>query len=231
MQDNSNINLQNIRLNTNNDIQFERNIWLEYFIKIFVMVPSICYLCGNTKITVYQNNSLANPFIGRCTNCHCRKYYYLRDKTFFSLFPKTIVSTILYIMKLWILEKKNAVEIYHKIKIEAPNLNLSLDKIREILMKLRYFIAHYLKDTYILEDISQPNEFHHFAIDESDFTKIDGSILWVIGIINTHNKLLRLQLSFNRDAETMKKIISCHVKPGNIIVSDGWGAYQCLDQP
>lgn len=92
-----------------------------------------------------------------------------------------------------------------KIKREAPNLNLSQDKIREILNKLRYFVAHFLKDIYELEDISQKNEFHHFAINKTDFTKIDGSIIWVIGIINTHNKLLRLEISFNIDAETMRK--------------------------
>ena len=72
---------------------------------------------------------------------------------------------------------------------------------------MRYFIGHFLKDTNVLEDISQQNEFHHFTIDESDFTKIDDSIIRVICLINTHIKLNRLKISFYRDAEIMKKIM------------------------
>ena len=41
----------------------------------------------------------------------------MREKTFFAIFPKTNISTILYIMKIWLLEKKNAKDIYnHKFK-------------------------------------------------------------------------------------------------------------------
>ena len=40
MQGIPNINLQNIQVNANNDIQFERNSRLAYFLKIFIMVPS-----------------------------------------------------------------------------------------------------------------------------------------------------------------------------------------------
>ena len=147
------------------------------------------------------------------------------------MFPKTNISTILYIIKLWISENKNAVQIYNKIKSESNNIDISIDKIREILRALGHYIAHYKKDSYSLEEISTRNVFEHFAVDESDFVRVGGKIFWVIGIINTHTKKLRLELSFERDTSTMKKIIKNLVQTGNIIVTDGWSAYLWLDLP
>ncbi len=66
---------------------------------------------------------------------------------------------------------------------------------------------------------------------ESDFVKINGNILWLIGIINTDTKHIRLEISYNRDQHIMKKIISAHVKRGNYIVSEGWTTYDWLDNP
>ena len=40
---------------------------------------------------------------------------------------------------------------------------------------------------------------------------------------------MRLEITELRNTETMKKIISTHVKKGNIIVSDAWAAYSWLD--
>lgn len=96
---------------------------------------------------------------------------------------------------------------------------------------MRLFVAHLLKDTYILEDISTQNEFEHFVIDESDFIKINGKILWVIGIINTHNRLIRLELSYDRNTYIMKKIIKSDIKTGNIVVIEGCSAYSWLSHP
>lgn len=70
---------------------------------------------------------------------------------------------------------------------------------------IRHYIAHYIKDYYYIEKISSKNYFEHFAVDESDFVKVGGKIFWVIGIINTHTKKLRLELSFNRDTAVIKK--------------------------
>ena len=220
-----------IQLNSNNSITTERKIWEIFMLKIFVILPTICQLCGNIGINVTDHNTSLNPYVGWCTYNRCRKIYYLRDKTFFSLFPKTNISTILYIIKLWISENKNAVQIYNKIKSESNNIDISIDKIREILRALGHYIAHYKKDSYSLEEISTRNVFEHFAVDESDFVRVGGKIFWVIGIINTHTKKLRLELSFERDTSTMKKIIKNLVQTGNIIVTDGWSAYLWLDLP
>ena len=136
-----------------------------------IFLPIICSLYRYTHININNNNTLSNPYIGRCNNNKCRRIYYSREKTFFSLFPKTNISTILYIIKILLLEKKNGNDIYNHIKNETENIIISKQKIEEILSKLRNFIAHYLKDMYILENISKTNEYKYYAIDESEFVK------------------------------------------------------------
>ena len=58
---------------------------------------------------------------------------------------------------------------------------------------------------YILENISKKNEYKYYIIDESEFVKINGVPLWVIGIINTVEKTIRLEVSCNLDEEVIKK--------------------------
>ncbi len=58
-----------------------------------------------------EYNSVYNPFIVRCSNHNSRKIHFLKQYTIFGHFPKTIASTILFILKLWIFESKNAAEI------------------------------------------------------------------------------------------------------------------------
>ena len=83
-----------------------------------------------------------------------------------------------------------------------------------------------------IENISNRNEFAHYAVDESDFIKINGNILWVIGIINTHNKFLRMEFpTLEMLIDIIKKIIKTQLQAGNIIVSDSWSGYHWLDEP
>ena len=41
-------------------------------------------------------------------------------------------------------------------------------------------------------------------------------------------KKIRLVLSFERDTNILKKFIKSYVKSGNVLVTDGWGAYQWI---
>ena len=52
-----------------------------------------------------------------------------------------------------------------------------------------------------------------------------------VGIINTHNKFLRMEVSYTRNADIIKTIIKTHIQTGNIIVSDSWSGYHWLDEP
>ena len=50
----------------------------------------------------------------------------------------------------------------------------------------------------------------------------------VLGTTNTSSKILRLEVTFQRDSETLKKLIYTHIKYGNIIVTYIWAGYNWL---
>ena len=215
--------------NITSDLNIERNIWKNYIIDKLIAGTDKCPLCSHPYVNMVENNTLNNPYIARCNNVRCRRIIYLREGKNFNHFPRTACSNILYIIKLWLFENKNANEIHNKFRTDFSNINISLIRITEILQKLREYIAHYIKDTYILEDISEENRMPSFAIDESNFYSDGNSTTWVIGIINITSRKIRLEFSHDRNTSTMKKIIGAHIKKGNIIVSDSWGAYRWLD--
>ena len=72
-----------------------------------------------------------------------------------------------------------------------------------------------------LEEFSEFNKNDIFAVDGSEFVKINDVAYWVIGLINTNTKNIRLETTLHRDADTLKLIITKHIKRGNRIVSDG----------
>ena len=94
MEAQTNINISDINPNADNTNTRERIFWKKFIIGFLVIIPINCDLCGNQHITLNEHNTLSNPYTGRCTNKICRKAYFLRDKTFLGLFPKTNTSTI-----------------------------------------------------------------------------------------------------------------------------------------
>jgi predicted DNA-binding protein YlxM (UPF0122 family) len=162
------LSFKEIEPNKFSDINFEREIWKTYIIDKLLNKPDKCPICAYPNINITEYNTLNNPYIARCSKSKCRKIIYLREGTVFNHFPRTTVSNILYIIKLWLFDNKNASDIYNKFKNECPNINISLIDISEILQKIREYIAHYLKDIYSIEDISEENRMERFAIDESN---------------------------------------------------------------
>ena len=173
-----------IHPNIASDLNIERNIWKNWIIDKLIAKPAKCPLYSHPYANMVENNTLNDPYIAKCNNAKCRRIIYLREGTVFNHFPRTACSIILYIIKLWLLENKNANEIHNKFKTEFPNINISLIKITEILHKLREYIAHYIKDTYILLRYIRRKRMSSFAIDESNFYSDGNSTIWVIGIIN-----------------------------------------------
>ena len=45
---------------------------------------------------------------------------------------------------------------------------------------------------------------------------------WEIDLINTNTKILRLEPTLYRNSDTLKLIITKHIKQDKIIISDGW---------
>ena len=127
--------------------------------------------------------------------------------------------------------RKNATKIYKAI-INNTNIHLSTDQtIRNIILKIRQCIAHYIRDKYELEILAEENKNRTIAIEESLFTHINNRQVLVIGLIDTQSKDFRLVSSFTRDASKLKKILRKFVKSGNTIISDSWPGYNWISEP
>ena len=52
----------------------------------------VCSKCGKNNLALNNYKSIYNPIINLCSNKHCRIIHYLKEGTFFELFPKTPIS-------------------------------------------------------------------------------------------------------------------------------------------
>ena len=55
--------------------------------------------------------------------------------------------------------------------------------------------------------------------------------IWVLGIISSVSKKFRIEVVSNRNSATIKNFIRRHIETGNVIFSDGWQAYNWLNEP
>lgn len=140
------------------------------------------------------------------------------------------MSVIFKIINLWLLDKDNASTITSKLNYQLSNYHIIMQHVLEVLNISRYYLATFLKHVYILESISESNKNERFSIDESHFLNKNNEAIWVIGVINNATKKFRLEFSKIRNEEILKKFIWLHIKPGNIIVSDGWSDYNFLSR-
>ena len=101
--------------------------------------------------------------------------------------------------------KKTVFEMNKLIKDKYTNCSINQLHIYEIFEKARYIIAYFIKDQYALENISEQGDNEAFAIDESNFVSITNRNLWVVGVVNTNTKKLRLKITFE-ETEFIKKI-------------------------
>ena len=163
-----------------------------------------------------ENKSLNNPIVYKYSKWG--KIIYLRQNTFYSLFPRTPASAIHNILKMWLLDELNASKIYKSITNNSA-INISDEQtIRNILIKLRQAIAYFLNDKYELEVFADENKNQKIVIDESLFTYIENKQIWVISLINIQTKEFRLIPLLKRDSTTLKTIVQKFIKRGNTII-------------
>lgn len=62
-----------------------------------------------------------------------QKNFFLKENTFFALFPNTPVSLIINILRIWLLDDKNGAEIFKVIKDKYPHTSISHNHVLEIL--------------------------------------------------------------------------------------------------
>ena len=68
-------------------------------------------------------------------------------------------------------------------------------------------------------------------MDESNFVKIKGVKILVIGVRNNKTGNIRVDLYKTRNENNMKNFINNHIKINNNIVTDGWASYDFIDSP
>ena len=103
--------------------------------------------------------------------------------------------------------------------------------ITKILLWLRNALAHYIKDIYRFHKLGKKVGGSCISIDESYFIDDNGKKIWIIGTKNNITSKLRLDVYYSRNENDCKIFILNHIKPKNIIITDGWSSYQFLDDP
>ncbi len=154
---------------------------------------------------------------------------YLRIGTLFEHNNKTLASVLFQILKYWLLDELNYQKIDKKLKEKYSLKTINKRFINEFLQLCRKAIANYIKSIYILEPLALVNANNHVSINENLFCHSSGEQVWVVGMINSETKNLRLEIVENRNATTLQKMIEKHVFNGNIIVSDAWSGYSFLN--
>lgn len=182
----------------------ERTFWHKFILITIVTIPTICPNCNYKSISIYNNDSINNPVLGRCNSHKCRKTIDLRKNTLLDYFPRTPASIVFKVIYIWIYDKKNCKEIVDKLNIEITNYTIIKDKVLEILKVARYYIANYLRHVYIIKEFFNINQNERYAINESLFANILGNQFWLIGIINTASKEFRLEFIRQKTEEILK---------------------------
>ena len=101
--------------------------------------------------------------------------------------------------------------------------------ISNILLKLIFMIAHFLRDKYELEDFPKENNNQKIPFDESCFAHIENKQVCVIWLINTKTKEYTLIPTFKKDSIKLKEIIRKYIKRGNTIKCGGWQGYSWIN--
>ena len=57
----------------------------------------------------------------------------------------------------------------------------------------------------------------------------DGKKVWIIGLIDIVNRNIRMEIVHKRNEVIMKEIIMHHIGINNTIKTDGWDAYNLLN--
>ena len=218
---NRNQNINNI------SIINERNYWKNYLIDHFVYLPKECPQCHHINIKIGELNNINNPLRLVCNNYRCLYRTNLRKFSFLFKFPKQPASVIIKILEKFILEENNASIICKYINDYFTSINLST--IRKILKWFRQAFAHYIKDIYKLNKLGNRNGISNISVDESMFTHINGQKIWVVGAKNNSTGNIRIDVFKNRNSENLKTFIFNHIKENNNIITDGWQAYNFLD--
>ena len=192
-------NIIQSNLNINNEREYQKN----YLIKNYIYIPDKCPQCGHTNITLGNNNKLLNPIRMVCNNYKCLYRTNIRKYSFLKNFPKIPGSLLLIILKKIFIEERNANQIF-KFLPTTIQFKLSQATILKIISYFRRIIAHHPKDIYRFHKLGQSNGGSLISVDESLFVKQNGTNIWIIGAKNNKTLNIRLDLFTCKTEEDCK---------------------------
>jgi IS1 family transposase len=195
--------LQNIFYDEKNCIEFLLD-------KDILNKPRLCTHCNSS---IYRDIK-----IFRCTNRNCRKAISIFAHTFFAR-NHLRCSDIILIGYLWLCGSNYTV--IQNIMDCSPN---TISRYTKLFRQL------------IIDNIDEEDEVIGgdgiiVEVDESKFhSRKEAGGIWVIGgIEKTEEKKCFFKVVNQRDARTIREIISRHIKPGSIVVTDIWRGYQNIE--
>jgi transposase-like protein len=200
------------------DVLFDEEGCIRYLIDKEIILKSICCAVCSGRMTLRQSKK-----IYRCTTHLCRKEKSIRTNSFFAN-SKLPFRKIMQIAYHWLLKTPNA-SIIAATSCDSHTITSFIGYFRQL-------VGESLDD----EDSIIGGNNVIVEIDESKLGKrkyhrghrVDG--LWVLGgIERTPNKKVFLLEVPNRSAETLLSVITAHVAPGSIIMTDLWKAYSNLE--
>ena len=75
-------------------IEKERECWSKQLIPLFINTPEICHHHQKGIINLRKNESINNPYLGKCNKYFCNREIYLRKGTLFEKHNKTPCSVL-----------------------------------------------------------------------------------------------------------------------------------------
>ena len=145
------------------------------------------------------------------------------------MFPYVPLKVISEVIKSFLCIELNTEATFQYLR--DKNIIISKREINNIYKAMRIYIQKYLLVVYNSENISKKNNFKNFAVDESLFGHRNNKQLWLLGAINTETQVFRIEPTYERTTENIKKFIGAYINTGNYIITDGFPSYDYLDQP
>jgi hypothetical protein len=164
-------------------------------------------------------------------NYRCTRNFSIRNGTIFDFNPRIPITVLYHIINYWLIDALKVKKIKAKLEEQYNITNIDSRFIYKFISSCRKIIANYFRNVYSLERLANKNANLTICLDVSLFTHIQGSQTWVVGLINTSNNEIMLEVVYNRNEATIKIIIKKHICEGNTVCTDSWLAYQFLSRP